>query len=47
MNEGSLSSATFVLYGGIMQHCDALVVISLAERLGAQQGYQLLLASVK
>ena len=46
MNEGSSSNATFALHRGIMRHCDAVVAISLAERLGAQEKYQLLLAAV-
>ena len=47
LNEGSSTNATFALHRDIMQHCDAVLAVSLAERLGGQQGYQLLLAAVK
>ena len=47
LNEGSSTNATFALHRDIMQHCDAVLAVSLAERLGGQQGYQLLLAAVR
>ena len=47
MDEGSSKNATFALHRDIMKHCDKVVAIALAERLGGKQGYELLLANVK
>ena len=47
MDEGSSKNATFALHRDIMKHCDKVVAIALAERLGGKKGYQLLLATVK
>ena len=44
--EGS-RNATFALHVDIMQHCDEVVAISVAERIGGPDGYNLLLAAVK
>ena len=41
------NNATFRLHFEIMAHCDEIVGIQLAERIGGQQGYNLLLALVK
>lgn len=40
-------NATFALHVDILNHCEDVLAIALAERIGGQQGYQLLLAVVK
>ena len=47
LDEGSERNATFALHREIMRHCIDISAVSLAERLGGSQGYQLLLAAVK
>ena len=47
LNQGRTQNATFALHYDLMQHCDEVVAIALAERLGGTQGYSLLLAAVK
>ncbi|MEW8546925.1 MAG: hypothetical protein AB2693_25705 [Candidatus Thiodiazotropha sp.] len=47
ISEGSERNATFALHRDMMKHCDDIVAVSFAERLGGRQGYQLLLAAVK
>ena len=47
LDEGSTKNATFALHLDMMKHCDSVVAISLAERLGGPTGYSLLLAAVK
>ena len=42
MDEGSSKNETFALHRDIMKHCDKVVAIALAERLGGKKGYQLL-----
>lgn len=44
---GKKSNATFALHCDMMQHCDEVLAVALAERLGGKQGYHLLLAAVK
>ena len=44
---GSARNATFALHVDMMRHCDDVIAISLAERLGGKDGYGLLLAAVK
>ena len=44
---GSARNATFALHLDMMRHCDDVIAISLAERLGGKDGYGLLLAGVK
>ena len=41
------SNATFCMHVEMMIHCDEKVAISVAERLGAPSGHNLLLAAVK
>lgn len=40
-------NATFALHYNIMQHCDEVVALSLSERMGGDDGYALLLSTVK
>ena len=47
LDEGCSKNATFAMHRDIMKHCDKVVAIALAERLGGKKGYQLLLANVK
>ena len=47
MDEGYSKNATFALHRDIMKHCDKVVAVALAERLGGKKGYELLLATVK
>ncbi|XP_060576230.1 uncharacterized protein LOC132733585 [Ruditapes philippinarum] len=44
---GSARNATFALHVDMMRHCDDIVSIAFAERLGGKPGYNLLLAAVK
>ena len=44
---GATSNATFALHVEIMNHCDEVLAISMAERMGGPDGYALLLAAVK
>ncbi|KAK6181776.1 hypothetical protein SNE40_009563 [Patella caerulea] len=44
---GSENNATFQLHLEMMHHCDEIFALSLSERLGGMDGYQLMLASVK
>ena len=47
MNEGCEKNATFCLHADMMSHCDEIIAIQLAERLGGPEGYSLLLGVVK
>ena len=47
MKEGCLKNATFCLHVEIMRHLDDVVAVSLAERLGGKDGYNLLLSALK
>ena len=47
INEGCANNATFCLHFEIMQHCDEIVAVQLAEKTGGKQGYTLLLSVVK
>ena len=47
MDKGTSNNATFALHRDMMKHCDKVVAVALAERLGGKQGYELLLATVK
>ena len=47
LNNGATKNATFALHLDMMKHCDSVIAISLAERLGGPTGYSLLLAAVK
>ena len=47
LESGSRSNATFALHRDMMLHCDEVIAIALAERLGGPDGYDLMLASVK
>lgn len=47
LEDGSNRNATFALHVDMMRHCDSIVAISFAERLGGSDGYTLLLGSVK
>ena len=47
IKEGVVKNATFCLHHEIMQHCDEIVAIQLAEKTGGQQGYTLLLSVLK
>ena len=47
MEEGSKNNATFALHRDWMTHCDEVVALQLAERLGGKDGYLILLATVK
>ena len=47
MKEGCKKNATFALHRDWMTHCDEVVFLQLAERLGGKDGYLLLLATVK
>ena len=44
---GSSRNALFFLHVDMMRHCDDVIAIFLAERLGGKDGYALLLAAVK
>ena len=47
LSYGSARNATFALHLDMMSHCNDVIAISLAERLGWKDGYGLLLAAVK
>ena len=47
LSSGSPKNATFEVYVDMMRHCDEIVAIALAERLGGKDGYALLLSAVK
>lgn len=47
MKTGCGNNATFALHFEMMQHCDEVVAVYLAERLGGNDGYDLLLSAVK
>ena len=47
LTDGCKRNATFELHVDIMQHCDEVLAIKLAERLGGESGYQLLLGATK
>ena len=47
LQNGSRVNATFALHVDIMRHCDHVVAIAFAERLGGPEGYDLVLAAVK
>ena len=47
IQEGCLKNATFCLHVEMMRHLDDVVAVSLAERLGGQDGYNLLLSALK
>ena len=44
---GCKKSPNFVLHWELLQHCDEVMAISFAERLGGPQGYKLLVATIK
>ena len=43
IQEGCLKNATFCLHVEMVRHLDDVIAVSLAERLGGQDGYNLLL----
>ncbi|CAG2250910.1 unnamed protein product [Mytilus edulis] len=45
--ESKRVNATFLLHYEMMEHCEEVSALSLAERIGGHQGYNLMLASVK
>ena len=47
LDNGAKQNATFSLHLDMMRHCDDVIAIALAERLGGPDGYQLMLAAVK
>ncbi len=47
LREGAKNNATFALHVNMMDQLDGVLAISLAERLGGPDGYNLLLAAVK
>lgn len=47
LQKGIENNATFSLHYDIMSHCDEVLAISAAERIGGPDGYDLLLAAVK
>ena len=47
LEHGAKQNATFCLHLDMMRHCDDVIAIALAERLGGLDGYQLMLAAVK
>ena len=47
MTKGKEDNATFALHGDIMRHCGEILGISIAERTGGADGYNLLLGCVK
>ena len=47
MGTGIFQNRTFALHVDMMQHCDEVVAVYLAERLGGHIGYDLLLGAVK
>ena len=47
LNEGCEKNATFCLHVDMMSHCDEIIAVQLAERLGGPEGYSLLLSVVK
>ena len=44
---GAKQNATFALHVEMMKHCDEVIAISMAEKMGGPDGYALLLAAVK
>ena len=44
---GRETNSSFALHLDIINHCEEILAISLAERIGGEEGYDLLLASVK
>ena len=47
MQKSKTENATFALHFDMMPHCDEVCAISFAERLGGDEGYNLLLSAVK
>ena len=47
IHEGYQKNATFCLHYEILLHCNEIVSIAIAERLGGEDGYNLLLSAVK
>ena len=47
MTKGKEDNATFALHGDIIRHCGEILGISIAERTGGADGYNLLLGCVK
>lgn len=45
--EQGTKNATFALHSDMMRHCDEIMAISVAEKLGGPGGYNLFLATVK
>ena len=43
----SKENATFALHRDIMSHCDEVISLAIAERIGGPEGYDLLLGTVK
>ena len=47
MTKGKEDNATFALHGDIMRHCGEILGISITERTGGADGYNLLVGYVK
>jgi hypothetical protein len=47
MEKGKANNGTFALHVDMMKHCDEITAIALSERLGGNDGYNLLLAAGK
>ena len=47
LHDGVKSNATFAIHFDMLTHCDEILGISIAERIGGPEGYALLLACVK
>ncbi|CAG2195990.1 unnamed protein product [Mytilus edulis] len=47
IDKGLKQNVTFAIHFDMMQHCDEIVSISITERLGGPNGYNLMLACVK
>ena len=47
LRRGSSVNATFALYADILSHCEEILAIALAEKIGGPDGYALMIAAVK
>lgn len=47
IKEGSKTNATFSLHAEMLRHCDEILALAVAERIGGQDGYNLMLSVVK
>lgn len=47
LEKGKSSNATFQLHFEMMRHCNQVIAVHLAERIGGTKGYLLLLGSIK